>query len=155
MRTLHYTVIKSLKTVDSRHKYTITNQCKKVLDSLKVGEIIEAKQFVKDTMPKFCNTVNPRNIANIGYRYLREGKTLGILSENPKEEKSIIFEEFIKIDSVAYWISQLSTTKYKNLKTNKILQGTQGTHAYLLWAFNEWLQGKTVFSEVDNGHWNN
>ena len=148
MKTLQYTVIKDFHTVDSIHKSTITNQCKKVLGSLKIGETIEARQFVKETMPKFCSTVNPRNIANIGYRYLREGKKLGVLSENPKEEKSISFEDFIIIDSVAYWISQLSTTKYKNLKTNKILQGTQGTHGYHLWAFNEWLQGKTFRCRV-------
>lgn len=148
METLHYTVIKDIKTVDFSHKNTITNQGKKVLASLQIGEIIEAKRFVKEIMPKFCNTINPRNIANVGYRYLREGKKLGILSENPKEEKSISFENFIEIESVAYWISQLSTTKYKNLKTNKILQGTQGTHGYHLWAFNEWLQGKTFRCRV-------
>ena len=141
MKTLQYTVIKDFHTVDSTHKSTITNQCKKVLGSLKIGETVEARQFVKETMPKFCNTVNPRNIANIGYRYLREGKKIGVLSENPKEEKSISFKDFIKIESVAYWISQLSTTKYKNIKCNTILHGTQATHGYHLWAFNEWLQG--------------
>ena len=154
MKTLQYTVIKDFHTVDSIHKSTITNQCKKVLGSLKIGETIEARQFVKEIMPKFCSTVNPRNIANIGYRYLREGKKLGVLSENPKEEKSISFEDFVIIDSVAYWISQLSTTKYKNIKCNTILQGTQATHGYHLWAFNEWLQGKTfrcrVIKQLEN-----
>jgi len=143
MKTLQYTVIKDFHAIDSTHKSTTTNQCKKVLGSLKIGETFEARQFVKDTMPKFCNTVNPRNIANIGYRYLREGKKIGVLSENPKEEKSISFEDFIKIESVAYWISQLSTTKFKNIKCNTILHGTQATHGYHLWAFNEWLHSKS------------
>ena len=94
-------------------------------------------------MPKFCKTTNARNIANIGYRYLRNGKKIGMLFEESKEEKSISFEDFIKLDSVEYWISQLSCTKFKNLKCNTILHGTQATHGYHLWAFNEWLQGKT------------
>ena len=141
MQRLHYTVIKDINAVDLSHNSSTSKQCKKVLGSLKIGETIEARQFVKEIMPKFCSTVNPRNIANIGYRYLREGKKLGVLSENPKEEKSISFKDFIKIESVAYWISQLSTTKYKNIKCNTILHGTQATHGYHLWAFNEWLQG--------------
>ena len=86
MKTLQYTVIKNFHTVDSSHKSTITNQCKKVLGSLKIGETVEARQFVKETIPKFCKTVNPRNIANIGYRYLREGKKIGMLFENSIEK---------------------------------------------------------------------
>ena len=148
MQRLHYTVIKDINAVDSSHNSSTSKQCKKVLGSLKIGETIEARQFVKETIPKFCKTVNPRNIANIGYRYLREGKKIGMLLEKPIEEKSIIFENFIKLDTVEYWISQLSSTKYENLKTNKILHGTQGTHAYHLWAFNEWLQGKTFQCKV-------
>ena len=53
MKTLQYTVIKDFHAVDSTHKSTTTNQCKKVLGSLKIGETVEARQFVKETMPKF------------------------------------------------------------------------------------------------------
>jgi len=143
METVTYTVINTINDIDSSHTDTITDQCKKVLSSLQKGETFEARVFVKEKMPKFTNSANARNIANIGYRYLRDGKKLGMLYEETKEEKSISFENFIKIDSVKYWISQLSSTKFKNLKCNTILHGTQATHGYHLWAFNEWLHGKT------------
>lgn len=133
----------TISDINSSHTDIITGQCKKVLASLQKGESIEARKFVKEIMPKFCKTTNARNIANIGYRYLRDGKKIGMLFEESKEEKSISFEDFIKLDSVEYWISQLSCTKFKNLKCNTILHGTQATHGYHLWAFNEWLQSRT------------
>ena len=143
METTTYTVIKTINDIDSVHTGTITEQCKKVLSSLQKGESFEARKFVKERMPRFTNSANARNIANMGYRYLRDGKKLGMLHEKSKEGKSISFENFIKLDSVAYWISQLSSTKFKNVKCNTILHGTQATHGYHLWAFNEWLHGKT------------
>ena len=66
-----------------------------------------------------------------------------MLKEKKREKKSISFENFIKLDTVEYWINQLSSTKFKNLKCNTVLHGTQATHGYHLWAFNEWLQGKS------------
>ena len=59
MQRLHYTVIKDINAVDSSHNSSTSKQCKKVLGSLKIGETIEARQFVKETIPKFCKTVNP------------------------------------------------------------------------------------------------
>lgn len=143
METTRYTVIKTINEIDSIHTRAITDQCKKVLSSLVKGDSFEARKFVKEKVSEFSKSANARNIANMGYRYLREGKKLGILREENKEQKSISFENFIKIDTVAYWISQLSSTKFKNIKCNSILHGTQATHGYHLWAFNEWLHGKT------------
>lgn len=142
MKTVTYTVINTINEIDSTHTDKITTQCKKVLASLQKGESFEARKFVKEKMPKFTNSANARNIANMGYRYLRDGKKIGMLHEEPKEQKSISFEDFIKLDSVQYWISQLSSTKFKNIKCNTILCGTKATHGYHLWAFNEWLQDK-------------
>ena len=143
METTTYTVIKTINDIDSAHTGIITEQCKKVLSSLNKGESFEARKFVKERMPKFSKSANARNIANMGYRYLRDGKKIGMLKKQHKEGKSISFEDFIKLDSVEYWISQLSSTKFKNVKCNTILHGTQATHGYHLWAFNEWLQDKT------------
>ncbi|MCE2506290.1 MAG: hypothetical protein J4F36_07465 [Nitrosopumilaceae archaeon] len=142
METVTYTVIKTINDIDSSHTRRITEQCKKVLSSLNKGETFEARKFVKERVPNFTKSVNARNMANMGYRYLRDDKKLGMLQEKIKEEKSISFENFIKLDSVEYWISQLSSTKFKNLKCNTILHGTQATHGYHLWAFNEWLHNK-------------
>jgi hypothetical protein len=143
METASYTVIKTINEIDSTHMSAISTQCSKVLSSLTKGESFEARKFVRDQMPKFTSSANARNIANIGYRYLREGKKIGMLKEKKREQKSISFENFIKLDTVEYWINQLSSTKFKNLKCNTVLHGTQATHGYHLWAFNEWLQGKS------------
>jgi hypothetical protein len=143
METASYTVIKTINDIDSSHTSTISAQCNRVLSSLTKGDSFEARKFVREQMPKFTSSANARNIANIGYRYLREGKKIGMLKEKKREEKSISFEDFIKLDTVEYWINQLSSTKFKNLKCNTVLHGTQATHGYHLWAFNEWLQGKT------------
>lgn len=148
MKTLTYTVIKTIEDIDFERTDMITKQCKKVLSSLQKGESFLAKKFVKEEMPKFTSITDARNIANMGYRYLRDGKKIGMLYEEPKEQKSISFENFIKLDSVEYWINQLSSTKFKNLKPNTILHGTQATHSYNLWAFNEWLHGKTFQCKV-------
>ena len=143
METVSYTVIKTIDEIDSTHMSTISTQCNKVLSSLTKGDSFEARRFVREQMPKFTSSANARNIANIGYRYLREGKKIGMLKEKKREKKSISFENFIKLDTVEYWINQLSSTKFKNLKCNTVLHGTQATHGYHLWAFNESLQGKS------------
>jgi len=142
MANLQYQVIRTVDAMDSGHTDTLTKQCKKVLSSLQLGQTFEASSFLKDQMPIFCRTAEPRNIANIGYRYLREGKRLGILSATSKDVKPISFDDFLQLDSVQYWLEQLSSTKYKNLKSNRKLYGTQETYAYQAWAFNNWLYSK-------------
>ena len=77
MENTTYTVIKTINDIDSIHTGIVTEQCKKVLASLQVGESFEARKFVKERMPKFTNSSNARNIANMDYRYLRDGKKLG------------------------------------------------------------------------------
>ena len=143
-----YTVIKSINEIDFNHTEKITNQCKNALSSLQKGEKLEAKKFIREKMPKFCKTTNIRNITNMGYKHLKVGTNIGMLYLESKEQKSISFENFIKLDSVEYWISQLSSTKFKNIKSNSILHGTQATHGYHLWAFNEWLHGKLFRGKV-------
>jgi len=142
MANLQYQVIRTVDAIDSGHTDTLTKQCKKVLSSLQLGQTFEASSFLKDQMPIFCRTTEPRNIANIGYRYLREGKRLGILSATSIDEKPISFDDFLQLDSIEYWLEQLSSTKYKNLKSNRKLYGTQETYAYHAWAFNNWLHSK-------------
>ncbi len=148
MQTTTYTVIKSFNDMDLSHSENITNQCRNALSSLEKGDVFEAKKFIKEKMPKFCKATNIRNITNMGYKHLKVGTNIGMLYLKSKEEKSISFENFIKLDSVEYWISQLSSTKFKNIKSNSILHGTQATHGYHLWAFNEWLHGKSFRCKV-------
>lgn len=68
METTTYTVIKTINDIDSEHTGKITEQCKKVLSSFQKGESFEARKFVKERMPRFTNSSNARNIANMDYR---------------------------------------------------------------------------------------
>jgi hypothetical protein len=139
-----YQVIQSIDEMDSDIINSITKQCRDVLSSLKTGQIFESSSFVKTQMPKFCGTSEPRNIANIGYRYLREGKRIGILADKTNDQDPIRFEDFLHQESVEYWLEQLSSTRYKNIKTNRKLRGTQETYAYQVWKFNNWLYSKEI-----------
>jgi hypothetical protein len=154
MASQTYQVIHTINEIDSDKLDSITKQCRTVLESLKVGQTFEARSFVKNQMPYFCKTRISQNIANIGYRYLREGKKLGILYEKPSDAKPISFDEFLKLDSITYWLEQLSSTRYKNLKLHRKLYGTQETYAYQVWAFNNWLYSKTfechLTMQIDN-----
>jgi len=94
MTNLQYQVIRTIDAIDSGHTDTLTKQCKKVLSSLQLDQTFEASSFVRDQMQIFCRTAEPRNIANIGYRYLREGKRPGILSATSIDVKPISFENF-------------------------------------------------------------
>jgi hypothetical protein len=82
METVTYTVIKPINEIDFTHTGIITTQCKKVLSSLVIGESFEARKFVKEQMPKFTNSADARNIANMGYRYLRDGKKIVLTIKN-------------------------------------------------------------------------
>lgn len=80
METATYTIIKAINDVGT-HRVRITDQCRKVLASLQKGESFEARKFVKERVPRFSQSANTRNIACMGYRYLRVGKKIGRLDE--------------------------------------------------------------------------
>jgi len=134
-----YQVIQNIEDLDPDVVNSLTKQCRIVLSSLEIGQDFQSNSFVKTQMPKFCGTKEPRNIANIGYRYLREGKRIGILVDKTNDQNPISFEDFLHQESIEYWLEQLSSTRYKNLKTKRRLQGTQETYAYQVWKFNNWL----------------
>ncbi len=139
-----YQVIQNIKDLDPDIVNSLTKQCRIVLSSLEIGQDFESNSFVKTEMPKFCGTKDPRNIANIGYRYLREGKRIGILVDKTNDQNPISFEDFLHQESIEYWLEQLSSTRYKNLKTKRRLQGTQETYAYQVWKFNNWLYSREI-----------
>jgi hypothetical protein len=143
MDSLTYTVIREIGDVKSQYTDSITAQCKNILSTMKVGDTIVAKDFIKKVMPNFSKTSRIKHLTNMGYRHLRCGKNIGMLSENEIARKSIEYTDFIHLKSLQYWSKQLSETKYKNTRPNRELVGTRDNYARLLWQFNEWLHGKS------------
>ncbi len=89
MDSLTYTVIKEIDNIEPQHIGTITAQCKKILSTLKVGDTIVAKDFIKKVMPNFSKTSRIKHLTNMGYRHLRAGKEIGMLQEHEITPKSI------------------------------------------------------------------
>jgi hypothetical protein len=143
MDSLTYTVIKDIDDIEPHLTNSITAQCKNSLSTLKVGDIIVAKDFIKNVMPQFSKTSRKKHLTSMGYRHLGCGKKIGMLHKNKIARKSIEYTDFIHLKSLQYWLKQLSETKYKNSRPNRELVGTRDNYARLLWQFNEWLQGKS------------
>ncbi len=62
------------------------------------------------------------------------------------------FNEFIKLETVSYFLSQLRKSRLKNLPVDKNnFSGTQRRYSYNLMAFNNWLIGKQF--EINQTRW--
>jgi len=133
-----YQVIQSIKNLDSETVNSLTKQCREALSSL-VGEKIESGCFIKTQMSKFCGTTKPQNIANIGYRYLREGKRIEILVDKTKDQNPISFDDFLQYESVKYWLEQLTVPDTKISKKIEDYRELRKTYAYQVWKFCNWL----------------
>lgn len=62
------------------------------------------------------------------------------------------FNEFTKLESVSYFLSQLQRSRLKNLPVEKNnFGGTQIMYSYNLLSFNNWLIGKKF--EINQTRW--
>lgn len=143
MDSLTYTVIKEIVDIAPHHSGVITAQCRNILSTMKVGDTIVAKDFIKKVMPNFSKTSRIKHLTNMGYRHLRCGKKIGMLRQHRIVSKSIKYNDFIHLESLQKWFKKLSKTNYENVRPNRELVGTCDNYARLLWQFNEWLQGKS------------
>jgi len=99
-----YQVIRSVDELDTASKESLTKQCRMVLSSFQVGQTIESRKFINTEMPKYCASKQHQNIACVGYRFLREGKRVGVLEDKSKDQRPISFDEFLQQESIQYWI---------------------------------------------------
>ena len=64
----------------------------------------------------------------------------------------LTFDEFTKLESISYFLSQLRKSRLKNLPVEKNnFSGTQRRYCYNLLAFNNWLIGKQF--EINQTRW--
>lgn len=123
----------------------IRKQYAKCLSNLKKGQSVNPFSFAQQHKNEFTRKHSVKSHKAVVYHSFSIGKKIGLLRLATKEELGIpiTFKEFCKLESVAYFIDQLSKTDYKNLKA-KELTGTAEKYSYELWYFNNWLYGKSI-----------
>jgi len=137
--------LRVVKSFDSSIDYGvhIPKAFKKVLSDLEQGRTFSGKEFVSNEIPNYSKSKNPDSITTYGWKILRTGKQIGILEDCNKVKLPISRDDFNQIESISYWLSQLRTTKFKNLKDAKSKRsGTVDQYSYRSWIFNNWLHGK-------------
>ncbi len=137
--------LKVVKPFDSQQDYGIhiPKGFKKVYSDLELNHIFSGKEFVLNKMPNYTKSQNANTISVYGWRILRIGKKIGILQECNINKPPITHDDFDKLETVHYWLSQLRSTKFKNLTENKFKKsGTVDQYSYRTWIFNNWLHGK-------------
>lgn len=137
----------------------IRAQYAKCLASLRKGQTMNPHEFVKAHLNEFTSKpISFKSNRELVQHSFTIGKRIGMLRVLTQEETgySISYENFCKLETVTYFISQMRGSSYRNL-TPKKLGGTAGAYSWRLWKFNEWLHGKTFefqrYAPKDNGYY--
>lgn len=123
----------------------IRKQFGKCLSVLRRGERVNLNEFVQSHLNKFTSKEQSlKSNRALIYHSFTIGKKIGMLEALSQEETgfSISFDNFCKLETITYFMSQLRGSRYKNLKP-KSNGSTAISYSYKLWKFNEWLHGKT------------
>lgn len=123
----------------------IRKQYAECLASLKKDERINPHEFIKTNLDKFTSKPQPF-VTNrtLVYHSFTLGKKIGMLKPLSRTESgySISFSDFCRLETVSYFMSQLRSSRFKNL-AQKGIGSTAESYAYRLWNFDQWLHGKT------------
>lgn len=122
----------------------IRKQYAQCLATLKKDDKVNPHEFVKTNLNRFTSKPQPF-VTNryLVYHSFTLGKKIGILRPLTQTEKgySISFADFCKLESVSYFMSQLRTSRFKNLAP-KGIGSTAEAYTYRLWHFDQWIHGK-------------
>lgn len=149
-------LLEVIKEYDPKRDYGIyiRPQYARVLSILKKGEKINPDEFIKQNQNKFTRKNSFNTARGAIYHAITKGKKIGVLKKLPQEKSGvpISFDNFCKLQTISYWMKQLRTTRYKNIKPPKNA-GTGPTYAYRVWNFNTWLHGRNFqyTSEIHTG----
>lgn len=123
----------------------IRPQYAKCLSLLKVGQKVNQKDFAREHGHKFTHKKGGNVRDEAVYHAFMVGRKIGVLKQVPITELGypISFEDFTKLETVAYFMKQHRGSRFKNIQL-KGHQGTRGTYAHRLWKFNNWITGRKV-----------
>lgn len=144
-----------IQEYDANHDYGIdiaTRICK-VLSVIKKGEKFSRPQLTKLIKSKYQKQLNKsKPISDTYATYLSKnaisvGQKINVLELDDRHSMSV--REFIKLPTVANFISGLKECKLKNLKQLTFLgESTKGGYTYRLRDFNSWITGRTFILPV-------
>lgn len=138
--------IQVIKEFDPNADYGIhiAPQISQCLSILKKGQQFTVNDFVNKHINEF--TVKPTTKSTnqcLVYKAFRLGSKMGLIQK--VKSKGLTLDEFIKLESVEYFLEHYSKTRYKNISPDKHgFGGTQRAYSYALKNFNNWLIGKPL-----------
>jgi hypothetical protein len=121
----------------------ISNSQLKVIKSIKKNQEFTSREFLSNNL----DLIDPNRTKGIGNRQtfvsrcLKTCISIGLV-EKLETIPVISFDDFLKLDTISYWLSQIRGSKFKNITSNKKNGGTRIQYAYHVWKFNNWLHGK-------------
>jgi len=138
--------IKVIKVFDPFAGYGvhIPDQISKCLAVLRKGEEFTINDFVNKHLNEFTTKETSKATNQcLVYKAIRIGEKIGLIAE--AESKGLTLDEFVKLESVEYFLEHYSKTRYKNISPDKHgFGGTQRAYSYALKNFNNWLIGKPL-----------
>jgi hypothetical protein len=122
----------------------ISDQVSQCLSALKKGEEFTINDFVNKHFNEFTTRKVSKNTNQcLAYKAFGIGEKIGLIQE--AESKGLTLDEFVKLESVEYFLEHYSKSRYKNISSGKHgFGGTQRAYSYALKNFNNWLIGKTM-----------
>ena len=151
----YYRVINEFDTKKD-YGIKIRKQYANCLASFRKGDKINPEEFITEHLNEFTlHKVSVKSNQALVYHAISSGLRMGILEPVSQEELGIAisYDEFCKLETVAYFIEQLRGSQYRNVDPKKSA-GTANCYAYLLWHFNNWLHGRSFefYKEVAQGN---
>ena len=138
--------IQVIKEFDPNTDYgiNISDQVSQCLSTLKKGEEFTINDFVNNHLNEFTTKKTSKSTnQHLIYKSFRIGEEIGIIQQ--AKQKGLTLDEFIKLESVQYFLDHYSKTHYKNISPDKYgFGGTQRAYSYALKNFNNWLIGKSL-----------
>lgn len=121
----------------------MSEQVVRCLSVLKKGEKFTINDFVNKHLNEFTTKETPKSTNQcLVYKAFGIAEKLGLIEE---EKKGLSLDEFVKLESVEYFLDHYSKSHYKNISPEKHgFGGTQRAYSYALKNFNNWLIGKEL-----------
>jgi hypothetical protein len=137
--------IQVIKEFDQNTDYgvSISDQVSQCLSILRKGEKFTVNDFVNKHLNEFTTKETSKSTNQcLVYKAFGIGEKIGLIQE---ESKGLTLDEFIKLESVEYFLEHYSKSRYKNISPDKHgFGGTQRAYSYALKNFNNWLIGKEL-----------
>jgi hypothetical protein len=136
MTKIRYKVI---ATFDPKKNYGIHLGASAIrcLSSFKVNQTFVPKEFISQNRITKRPSSKPRSNQIAFYKIIRIAKKIGLIEQVC--EPGMSFEQFCNLDTIKLYKSQLSVSRFKNLKNNTDMSNTQKTYLHTLHRFNQWL----------------